>query len=101
MPLLYNHKFLRGRWSVSGTAMMLSMVPITFTMSFAGEPAVFAPGPVSSEEHELSPSFSPDGKYLFFTSGGPGDIYRVDAAVFRCLGPKRAEPNTVKDKKED
>jgi hypothetical protein len=30
-------------------------------------------------------SVSPDGKYLFFTSGRPGDIYWVDAAIFKNL----------------
>ena len=36
-------------------------------------------------------SVSPDGKYLFFTAGRPGDIYWVDAAVFENLrGPKGA-----------
>jgi Tol biopolymer transport system component len=48
-------------------------------------PEIFAPGVVSTEAHELSYCFSPDGKYLFFTSGerGQGDIYWVDASVLK------------------
>jgi len=30
-------------------------------------------------------SVSPDGKYLFFTAGRPGDIYWVDADIFKNL----------------
>lgn len=33
------------------------------------------------------PSVSPDGKYLFFVAGRPGDIYWVDARIFKDLRP--------------
>lgn len=61
--------------------------------------------PVNSTELEFGPSFSPDGRYLFFTStrkftsdasaltppgNGNGDIYQVDLAT--VLGAARAEP---------
>jgi hypothetical protein len=34
-------------------------------------------------------SVSPDGKYLFFTAGRPGDIYWVDADIFKNLRKAR------------
>jgi hypothetical protein len=33
------------------------------------------------------PSVSPDGKYLFFVAGRPGDLYWVDAQIFLELRP--------------
>jgi Tol biopolymer transport system component len=54
------------------------------------EPAHVATGQPSS----AMPWVSPDGKYLFFTSksgGLNGDIYWVDAAVFKKLRPENLE----------
>jgi Tol biopolymer transport system component len=43
--------------------------------------------PINSVGPEYTPMLSPDGKYLFFTSGrgGPDDIYWVDASVIDRL----------------
>jgi len=40
---------------------------------------VHLPAPINSNEYEYGPAFSPDGRWLYFTShrGGTGDIYRV------------------------
>ena len=54
------------------------------------EPAHVATGQPSS----AMPWVSPDGKYLFFTSKSGrlnGDIYWVDAAVFKKLRPENLE----------
>jgi ankyrin repeat protein len=57
-------------------------------VSFRGADGGWAPplnmgAPVNSSRSEYTPMLSPDGKYLFFTSGRAGseDIYWVDAAV--------------------
>ena len=49
-----------------------------------GMPVNLGPG-VNTVNSEYTPMLSPDGRYLFFTSGGPGsdDIYWVDASVIR------------------
>ena len=46
--------------------------------------------PVNTPYLEYSPMLSPDGKYLFFTSGrgGADDIYWVDARVIEPLRPR-------------
>ena len=45
--------------------------------------------PVNTPYLEYAPMLSPDGKYLFFTSGrgGADDIYWVDARVIDALRP--------------
>ncbi|MGD9401259.1 MAG: hypothetical protein PVF95_03205 [bacterium] len=43
---------------------------------------------------------SPDGKYLFFTAGRPGDIYWVDADIFKNLR-KTAEEKSDADARSD
>ena len=52
-------------------------------------PEIFAPGLISTERVELNSVFSPDGRYLFFTSTrtGNGDIYWVDATLIEDLRP--------------
>ena len=47
------------------------------------KPEVFAPGIVSTDGHEFACSFTPDGRFLFFSGGKPpaGDIYWVSASV--------------------
>ena len=49
-----------------------------------GEPVNLGPG-VNSATGDYTPMLSPDGRYLFFTSGAVGsdDIYWVDARVIR------------------
>jgi Tol biopolymer transport system component len=49
-----------------------------------GTPVNLGPG-VNTAGSEYTPMLSPDGRYLFFTSGGAGsdDIYWVDARVIR------------------
>ena len=46
--------------------------------------------PVSSPYLDYAPMLSPDGKYLFFTSGrgGADDIYWVDARVIDAMRPR-------------
>jgi len=46
-------------------------------------------------------SVSPDGKYLFFTAGRPGDIYWVDAGIFKDLNPNQAEPESRRQGKDE
>jgi Tol biopolymer transport system component len=43
-----------------------------------GQP-VHLPAPINSNEYEYGPAFSPDGRWLYFTShrNGTGDIFRV------------------------
>ena len=47
--------------------------------------------PINTPHLEYTPMLSPDGKYLFFTSGrgGADDIYWVEAGVIDTLRPKR------------
>jgi hypothetical protein len=54
-------------------------------------PEVFAPGIVSTGAHEFAGSFTPDGKYLFFSGGqrGKGDIYWVSAEALGLPEPAR------------
>ena len=52
-------------------------------------PEIFAPGIVSSESIEFKIAFSPDGKYLFYSSNG--DIYWVDAKIIVGLKPKELQ----------
>ena len=54
-------------------------------------PEVFAPGVVSTGAHDFAGSFSPDGKYLFFSGGerGKGDLYWVSAEILRPPEPGR------------
>ncbi|MCP4727638.1 MAG: hypothetical protein GY863_21545 [bacterium] len=35
------------------------------------------------------PTVSPDGKYLFFVGGRPGDIYWIDSKIFKNLNPEK------------
>lgn len=111
---------------MSGFALALSLLLAVAPLSFADEPAyprgpymgqeppgmepeVFAPGFVSSAEYEplgppvntddasqVYPFIAPDGEYLFFTSGRPGDIYWVDAGIFKGLNSEPAEPDSNK-----
>jgi hypothetical protein len=63
------------------------------------EPALFAPGVVSTADPDFAPSLRPDGRHLFFTSERPGvvasvlegerppgDLYRIelDALELPC-----------------
>jgi creatinine amidohydrolase len=54
-----------------------------------GEPKNMGPG-VNSPASDYTPMLSPDGKYLFFTSGraGQDDIFWVDAGVIAALRPQ-------------
>jgi len=56
-------------------------------------PPVNLGAPINSSASEYTPNVSPDGRYLFFTSGreGTDDLYWVDAAVIakaQARGPK-------------
>jgi hypothetical protein len=46
--------------------------------------------PINSPYSDYCPMLSPDGKYLFFTSGrtGDGDIYWVDSGVIQTMRPE-------------
>jgi hypothetical protein len=56
-----------------------------------GEPKNMGPA-VNSPASDYTPMLSPDGKYLFFTSGreGQDDIFWVDAGVIAALRPPAA-----------
>jgi hypothetical protein len=54
-------------------------------------PEVFAPGFVSTDEHEFAPSFSPDGKEFYF-SRGVGQYRRKSVMVARLVNGVWAEP---------
>jgi hypothetical protein len=56
-----------------------------------GEPKNMGPA-VNSPASDYTPMLSPDGKYLFFTSGreGQDDIFWVDAGVIAALRPPTA-----------
>jgi Tol biopolymer transport system component len=57
-------------------------------VSFRGEDGKWsAPKKVELGMMGGSPSVSPDGKYLFFVSGRPGEIYWVDMEIVRSLKP--------------
>ena len=49
------------------------------------KPEIFAPGIVSTAGHEFGSSFSPDGRYLFFSRNM--DIYWADARVIEDMKP--------------
>jgi hypothetical protein len=54
-------------------------------------PEIFAKGIISKGTHELDISFSPDKKYLFFSTfegQGQGSIYWVDAKIIENLKKK-------------
>ena len=52
---------------------------------------MFAPDIVSTDQSEVNSVFSPDGKYLFFSSkrAGKGDIFWVDAKVIEALNDEQ------------
>ena len=54
-------------------------------------PEVFAPGFVSSGEHEFAPSFSPDGNEFYF-SRGVGQYRKKSVMVSRLAGGTWSEP---------
>jgi hypothetical protein len=54
-------------------------------------PEVFAPGFVSTDEHEFAPSFSPDGKEFYF-SRGVGEYRRKSVMVARLVSGVWTEP---------
>jgi Tol biopolymer transport system component len=54
-------------------------------------PEVFAPGLVSSDEHEFAPSFSPDGTEFYF-SRGVGQYSRKSVMVTRQTDGSWSEP---------
>jgi ankyrin repeat protein len=53
--------------------------------------------PVNSIGPDYTPMLTPDGKYLFYTSGptGPDDIYWVEARVLDRFRPEPAKPATA------
>jgi hypothetical protein len=94
---------------------------VSFRTDTGWSPPQLLPPPINSKASDSSPSFSPDGRWLYFTSerspftvpmphpltgremeaqlhgvlSGSGNLYRIDLAAVRAFAPSAATPEPL------
>jgi hypothetical protein len=91
LPALISFFVVADGWILSGDLGAKPAQPGENRSDYLGQdppgliPKVFAPGIVSTEDIEFKIAINPDGKYLFYNSGG--DIFWVDISMIDSLKP--------------